>query len=105
MNSKRVAIVAIASLALAGCAETYSQKVGKLDQAQFGEANRQTYAAMIIDPDPHYDKPMASSGEHAAQAVERYRADKVKQPKSIRTTTGTGGGGGGSGGGGGGSGG
>jgi hypothetical protein len=46
----------------------------------------------VIDPDPIYDEPMVGSGEHAADAVERYREGTVKEPESIRTTSGTGGG-------------
>lgn len=98
MNSRTIALAAAAgALALGGCAETYSAKVGKLHPEDFGEANRQTFAAMVIDPDPHYAEPLATSGDHAAQAVERYRQDQVKQPRSIRSTS-TGGGGGGGGG-------
>lgn len=69
----------------------------------FGEANRETMAAQIIDPDPSYaDVVPPTSGEHAGKAVERYRTDKVKKPERQRTSnTSTGGGSnGGSGGGG-----
>jgi hypothetical protein len=55
--------------------------------AAFGEANRQTMMAQVIDPDPVYDGPMISSGEHAADAIERYRNDAVKEPDSISTTS------------------
>ncbi len=65
----------------------------------FGEANRQTNAAQIIDPDPVYPTVVPeTSGEHAAQAVDRYRTDKVKKPERQRTSrsiTGGGGSGGG----------
>lgn len=54
----------------------------------FGEANRQTMAAQIIEPNPVYDSPVpATSGEHAAQAIARYRADKVKKPQPLTTST------------------
>ena len=94
MNSKRLACLVAAPLLLAGCAKDYSAEVGQIDPADFGEANRQTYAAMIIDPDPQYDTPMATSGEHAAAAVERYATDQVKQPERISSTVSTSGGGG-----------
>jgi hypothetical protein len=66
----------------------------------FGEANRETMAAQIIDPNPVYtDSTPSTSGEHAGKAFERYRTDKVKKPERQRTsTTSTGGGGGGGGG-------
>lgn len=95
MSSDRIACILAGALALAGCADQYSMKAGEIDSADFGEANRQTYAAMVIDPDPQYDEPLATSAEHAADAVERYRTDKVKQPETISTTSGIGGGGGG----------
>lgn len=86
------------ALALAGCAE------GSLNSARvdnWGEANRQTMAAQIIDPAPQYDtaNPI-TSGDHAADAIERYNKDQVKKPDKVRTTTVGNGGGGGSGGGG-----
>ena len=87
MNSKRLALLMAAPLLLAGCAKDYSASAGEINAADFGEANRQTYAAMIIDPDPQYETPMATSGEHAAAAVERYATDKVKQPERISSTT------------------
>lgn len=64
----------------------------------FGEANRQTMMAQVIDPDPQYDTAVpGTSADHAADAVERYRTDKVKQPERIQTSSGisaSGGGGG-----------
>jgi hypothetical protein len=65
----------------------------------FGEANRETMAAQIIDPNPVYaDAVPASSAAHAGHAVERYRTDKVKKPERQRTSnTSVGGGGGGAG--------
>ena len=93
MNSdrtRRIACLALLPFA-AGCASVpslYEQP----DDAKFGEANRQTMMAQVIDPDPVYDEPLVGSGEHAAGAVERYRTDAVKEPESVSTTSGTGGG-------------
>lgn len=70
--------------ALAACAE-YSLMEAPGD-ASFGEANRQTMMAQVIDPDPVYDTEMATSGEHAADAIDRYRNDAVKQPETQRTS-------------------
>jgi hypothetical protein len=66
--------------------------------APFGEANRQTMMAQVVNPDPVYDGPIVTSGEHAQQAIERYATDSVKQPESISTTESLSGGGGGGGG-------
>jgi hypothetical protein len=94
MNSdraRRIACLALLPFA-AGCASIPSIYEEPGD-AKFGEANRQTMMAQVIDPDPVYDEPMVGSGDQAADAVERYRTDTVKQPESVSTTTGSGGGG------------
>jgi hypothetical protein len=90
-HARRVACLALLPLA-AGCASVPSI-LEQPGDAAFGEANRQTMMAQVIDPDPVYDKPMVGTGEHAAAAVERYRTDSVKEPESIRTTEGSSGGG------------
>ena len=97
MTSRITPVVAAATLgtALVGCAENSIYE--RPGDAAFGEANRQTMMAQVIDPDPVYEEPMVGSGEHAADAVERYRTDSVKEPESISTTTRIGGGGSGSG--------
>ena len=100
MNSKRLFTAALAASLLGGCASTYSPNVGIIDPADFGEANRQTYAAMVVDPDPQYEGEMETSADHAAYAVERYRQDNVEQPERINSTSASGSGGGGGGGGG-----
>lgn len=75
----------LALLPLAGCASVPSI-LEEPGDSRFGEANRQTMMAQVIDPDPVYEEPMTGSGEQAQKAVERYRTDAVKQPDSIRTT-------------------
>ncbi len=85
----RLAGIVAASLALASCAS--NALFEEPGDASFGEANRQTMMAQVIDPDPQYDELVpVSSGEHAAAAVERYRTDKVKQPDTVSTSTTTG---------------
>lgn len=91
---RRVACLMLLPLA-AGCASVPSM-YEEAGDATFGEANRQTMMAQVVNPDPVYDGPMVGSGDHAADAVERYRSDQVKEPDSIRTTSGVGGGSGGS---------
>ena len=95
----RFAILLIGVSLLSGCAT--NPLFEEPGDAAFGEANRQTLMAQVVDPAPVYDQPMTASAEHAANAVARYQTDTVKQPESIKTTNvGTGGGssGGGSGG-------
>lgn len=90
MNIDRLALAAAASLALAGCA-TYGNLDGPYDPEAFGEANRQSYAAMIVNPEPDYAEDAAGSAEKAADAIERYRQDAVKQPESETTSSSPGG--------------
>lgn len=93
MNSDQIrcAALGLALVALSGCEST----MGAPNAAKFGDANRMTMMAQVVDPDPQYDGPMTGSGENAAQAIERYRTGKVKQPERARTTAPTSGGGGG----------
>ena len=70
---------------VAGCASVPSI-LEQPGDSRFGEANRQTMMAQVIDPDPVYEEPVTGNGDQAQKAVERYRTDGVKQPDSIRTT-------------------
>ena len=89
-RARRIACLAMLPFA-AGCASIPSIYEDPGD-AKFGEANRQTMMAQVIDPDPIYDEPMVGSGEHAADAVERYREGTVTEPQGVSTTSGTSGG-------------
>lgn len=85
MNSKAClfAVIGTAGLLLSGCAAGGSNTglgLGRADN--FGEANRQTFAAMVINPNPEYDDAIApGDADRAAQAIERLRTGKVKQPE------------------------
>ena len=77
---------AIMTIALAGCSTT--SKTGSIEDTTMGEALHMTLAAQVIDPDPQYEYlDPATSGQHAAQAIERYRTDKVKKPERISSTS------------------
>lgn len=86
MNIERLAIPVLAAALLGGCATYGSVGGGVIDEDAFGEANRQTMAAQIIDPDPQYDEPMATSAEHAANAIDRYRNDAVTRPDRVSSS-------------------
>lgn len=92
MNSKSKVIAAFAlGLALGGCATVADQEFLGYQDPGFGEANRATFAAMVVNPDPQYDTPIpATSAAQAAAAIERYRSDNVKKPERVSTTQGTG---------------
>ena len=79
------AMCALVAAALGGCA--HDPFANRLAGDNFGEANRQTFAAQVIDPDPQYETLVPeTSADHAAQAAERYRKDQVKQPDQVRTS-------------------
>ncbi|RGP41017.1 hypothetical protein BPTFM16_01312 [Altererythrobacter insulae] len=83
----KTGLVVIMGLSLSACATTEFAEWGGFQDPGFGEANRATFAAMVVNPDPQYDTAIpATSAEKAAQAIERYRNDQVKQPESISTT-------------------
>lgn len=90
MKCKAIFAGLCAAPLLAGCATYGSASTGKFDPEAFGEANRQTYAAMIVNPDPQYDEDMPGNAEKAADAIERYREDQVKKPAAQSTTGGPG---------------
>lgn len=74
-------------LACSGCVSVADKEFAGYQDPGFGEANRATYAAMVVNPDPQYDTPIpGSSADHAVKAIERYRNDAVKQPERITTT-------------------
>ncbi|MGQ7829469.1 hypothetical protein [Altererythrobacter sp. Z27] len=88
MNSKSSTIAILSlGLALGGCATVADQEFLGYQDPGFGEANRATFAAMVVNPDPKYDTPIpATSAAHAAAAIERYRNDQVKKPERVSTT-------------------
>jgi len=78
----RVPVLALALGFLAGCAHDSESLMGV--DSTWGEANRRTMAAQVVNPEPDYTyQDMETSAEHAAEAVERYRTDKVKQPQKV----------------------
>jgi len=88
MNFKlKSGLAILAVLNLSACATTEIEEWAGIQDPGLGEANRATYAAMIVNPDPQYDTPIpTTSAAKAAQAIERYRNDQVKQPERTSTT-------------------
>lgn len=89
MNCKSTTLALIAlGLATSACSTHESMEfVGRQDPG-FGEANKATFAAMVVNPDPQYDAPLTTSAGKAAAAIERYRKDQVKKPERVSTTEG-----------------
>lgn len=94
MNTKARLLFASGAAALLGGCATQSI-LNEPGDSVFGEANRQTMMAQVVNPDPIYVDPMTTSGEHAADAIERYRNNDVPDPAGESTTSGTTDGGGG----------
>lgn len=89
---RRVLIAGAALALLGGC---YNARTQSTSDPLFGESNRQTLAAQVVDPEAAYAEAAPSDANHAAQAIDRYRTDKVKKPVRVNTGAGSSGGGGG----------
>lgn len=83
---RRRLVLPIVCLAMAGCTQgfvTHGEPT-----IEFGEMNRQTMAAQVVNPEPEYDTLVpATSADHAAQAVGRYQSDTVKPPVHVPSTS------------------
>jgi hypothetical protein len=53
-----------------------------------GSTVRHNNAVQIVEPDPKYAEAQTANGAQVVGAQTRYRTDKVKKPKTIRTTEG-----------------
>ncbi|NNC52764.1 MAG: hypothetical protein HKO08_06970 [Erythrobacter sp.] len=89
MNIERTRILLASAAILAASACTNND--GRLDLSQgdptWGDANRATMAAQVIDPSPEYDTPIPpTSASNAVRAADAYREGQVEQPERIRTT-------------------
>lgn len=91
--SSRFLLIAAGSIVLASCNTMYTH-IGDVDPGM-GEAVAYDSAVEIVNPTPVYSADSAKPGDNGdkgAQAVVRYRTDKVKEVQNIRTSSGTGGG-------------
>ena len=91
--SSRFLLIAAGSIALASCNTMYTH-IGDEDPG-IGEAVAYDAAVETVNPTPVYSADSAKPGDNGdkgAQAVLRYRSDKVKEVQNIRTSSGTGGG-------------
>ncbi len=85
MNINRKTIAALSATVVLGAC-TQGLNFGDMPVAEFGEPNRQTMMAQVIDPDPQYEDAVPkTSGKRAADAVGRHASDNVKKPKTVRT--------------------
>jgi alanyl-tRNA synthetase len=90
MSFRRLCIACAACGALAAC-NTVNSHIGDEDPA-VGEAVKYNAAIQIINPAPVYAEQGAQPGDNGdkgAQAVKRYRTDKVKDVETMTTTSGS----------------
>jgi hypothetical protein len=59
------------------------------NDVNIGASARHNNVAQIVEPDPKYEEDQKTEGSVVAGAQERYRTDRVKKPRSIKTTTGS----------------
>lgn len=93
IDAKRILPIAGAALALAAC----TNNDGRLDLTQgdptWGDANRATMAAQVVDPSPDYDTPIPpTSATNAVRAIDAYNQGDVEEVETISTTESSGGG-------------
>jgi hypothetical protein len=87
MRTDRAWLVAVAIVPLLAACEHDFAGANVNSASRFGDANRQTMMAQVVDPDPRYETlNPPTSGEHAGQSAERYRNDKVKKPDRVKST-------------------
>ena len=87
IDRKHMALSGLAVLALGAC----TNNDGRFDLTQgdptWGEANRATMAAQVVNPSPEYENPIPpTSASNAVRAADAYRAGTVKQVERISTT-------------------
>ena len=90
----RLLFASLGVLVLAACNTVTPRPnplTGSMDPG-FGEAVKYDMAIQVIDPDPVYPEDASrpgDSGAKGAEAVKRYRTDKVKDVEVMETTSGT----------------
>ena len=90
MSFSRATLAALMLAGLAACS-TAGRETGAGDPF-LGEAVRYNAAVQTIDPDPVYgpdDARPGDNGDKGADAVQRYRTDKVKPVERMETSQST----------------
>ena len=89
---RKAAVLGIAILSVSAC----MTPDGRLDlephDLTWGDANRATMAAQVVDPSPEYEDPIPpTSASNAVRAIDNYREGNVEEVETISTTEGGGG--------------
>ena len=88
MSFRSLLIIIAGGAALTAC-NTVNKNIGQ-DDPFLGEAVKYNTAIQTINPDPVYPPGAAQHGDHGekgAEAVKRYRTDKVKDVEMMGTTS------------------
>ena len=88
MSFRSLLIILAVGVVLTAC-NTVHKNIGQNDPF-FGEAVKYNTAIQTINPDPVYPPGAAQHGDHGekgAEAVKRYRTDKVKDVEMMGTTS------------------
>ncbi|QUL38122.1 hypothetical protein [Erythrobacter sp. JK5] len=89
MNSRQIFVGAALLVGLSGCATADKELLGFQDPT-WGDANRATMAAQVINPNPEYDTRIPeTTATNAVRAIDRYRDGQVEQPDRVSTTAAT----------------
>lgn len=89
MNTKRTRTLLAGAALLSSTACMNNDDRFDLTQGDptWGDANRATMAAQVIDPSPEYDTPIPpTSASNAVRAADKYREGTVEQPERISTS-------------------
>ncbi|MBX7541289.1 hypothetical protein [Qipengyuania sphaerica] len=87
IDSRSIGILAVATLGLGACTTSDGKFGIAPNDPSWGEANRVTMAAQVIDPSPEYENPIPpTSASNAVRAIDAYREGKVEEVEDISTT-------------------
>ena len=87
IERKHILLLGVSALAATAC----TNNDGRFDLTQgdpsWGEANRATMAAQVVDPSPEYENPIPpTSASNAVRAADAYREGTVEEVEDLSTT-------------------
>lgn len=89
IDRTRILLASAAALTASACVNNDGRFDLMAGDPTWGDANRTTMAAQVIDPAPEYDTPIPpTSATNAVRAADAYREGRVEQPERISTTEG-----------------
>ena len=93
IDARHLLAASAAVLALSACTNADGRFDLSNSDPTWGDANRATMAAQVIDPNPVYENPIPpTSAVNAVRAIDAYAEGNVEEVESLDTTEGGGGG-------------